>query len=236
MFNISRLFGGTNPQSHLDFSDVIDLQGFFEPLPVSEQSVMWSYVIPTIHAGGKVLYGAAKYGAEVAYNTTKVAVSYVGENGIEYGLYATKYGARALYVATTGAGYTLKGASYGVAGMSYVPHGASKLLEMSRGSNESDIGYRVTTCTKNLMDFTSGALYAFSYVPDLTGEGLFKVSNVANELDKSLTPEKIHELSENTRSAISSAGSTVSEAPEKVGSYLGKEVSTTSHIGAAIGA
>lgn len=77
-------------------------------------------------------------------------------------LYTAKYGAKALSATTVVVSYALNGSSYGIAGMSYIPHGASKVLEKCKGEDKNTVGYKITTSSQNLLDFTSGAMYTVS--------------------------------------------------------------------------
>ncbi|MGL9718841.1 MAG: hypothetical protein ACR5K9_09585 [Wolbachia sp.] len=109
-------------------------------------------------------------------------------------LYATKYGAKALSATTIVGSYTLNAASYVIAGMSYVPHGASKALEEIKEEDRDTVRYKVITASQNLLDLTSGAMYVVSYVPYGAGMVLNEVSGIANQLDSSLSPEKIEQV------------------------------------------
>ncbi|WP_353283108.1 hypothetical protein [Wolbachia endosymbiont (group A) of Pogonocherus hispidulus] len=109
-------------------------------------------------------------------------------------LYTTKYGAKALSATTVVVSYALNGASYGIVGMSYIPHGASKVLKKCKGEDKNTVGYKITTSSQNLLDFTSSAMYAVSYIPYGAGVVLDGVSGIANQLDSSLSPEKIEQI------------------------------------------
>lgn len=109
-------------------------------------------------------------------------------------LYTAKYGAKALSATTVVVSYALNGASYGIAGMSYIPHGASKVLEKCKGEDKNIVGYKITTSSQNLLDFTSGAMYTVSYIPYGAGVVLDGVSGIANQLDSYLSPEKIEQV------------------------------------------
>ncbi|WP_341822732.1 MULTISPECIES: hypothetical protein [unclassified Wolbachia] len=109
-------------------------------------------------------------------------------------LYTAKYGAKALSATTVVVSYALNGASYGIAGISYIPHGASKVLKKCKGEDKNTVGYKITTSSQNLLDFTSGAIYTVSYVPYGAGVVLNGVSGIANQLDSSLSPEKIEQI------------------------------------------
>lgn len=109
-------------------------------------------------------------------------------------LYTAKYGAKALSATTVVVSYALNGSSYGIAGMSYIPHGASKVLEKCKGEDKNTVGYKITTSSQNLLDFTSGAMYTVSYIPYGAGVVLDGVSGIANQLDSYLSPEKIEQV------------------------------------------
>ncbi|GFY65132.1 uncharacterized protein TNIN_36351 [Trichonephila inaurata madagascariensis] len=109
-------------------------------------------------------------------------------------LYTAKYGAKALSATTVVVSYALNGASYGIAGVSYIPHGASKVLEKCKGEDKNTAGYKITTSSQNLLDFTSGAIYTASYVPYGAGKVLYKASDMTDWVDSYLSPEKIEQV------------------------------------------
>lgn len=109
-------------------------------------------------------------------------------------LYTAKYGAKALSATAIVGSYTLSGTSYIIAGTSYVPHGVSRTLEEIKEKDKNTAGYKVITASQNLLDLTSGAMYAVSYVPYGAGVVLNGVSSIANQLDTSLSPEKIEQI------------------------------------------
>lgn len=109
-------------------------------------------------------------------------------------LYTTKYGAKALSATTVVVSYALNGTSYGIAGMSYISYGASKILEEIKEEDKNMVGYKIITSSQNLLDLTSGVMYAASYIPYSAGKVLYKASDITDWVDSSLSPEKIEQI------------------------------------------
>jgi carboxypeptidase C (cathepsin A) len=100
-------------------------------------------------------------------------------------LYTAKHGAKALSATTVVVSYALNGTSHVIAGMSYIPHGASKILEEIKEEDKNTVEYKIITSSQNLLDLTSGVIYAASYIPYSARKVLYKAS---------LSPEKIEQI------------------------------------------
>lgn len=141
-------------------------------------------------------------------NRQAVIESDVGVNPVESGeftqstvsyvlnplLYTTKYVAKALSVTTVVVSHACSGTSYVVAGASYIPYGASRVLEECKGKDENTVGYKITTSSQHLLNFTSGVIYAVSYVPYGAAVVLKGVSDATGSVDSYLSTEKIEQI------------------------------------------
>ena len=131
-------------------------------------------------------------------------------------LYGVKYGSKSVAVTSNITSTALNLTSSLIAGSSYITDAISKTFEPDTIKDKDSLKYGLTNFTHKLLVSMSSAIYGISYVPYFASYTLDVVSDTADYLDQSLTPETINEVCSSSNKMIKESIQSISSSLERV--------------------